>query len=583
MRLSGQRFVGGIQMQDMAQFRQLLIELCQAPLPEARRLLRDHPELLGGVAEQHLSMLVEVTGERGDWRSQATFRKARALVGHARMVGVETAVGEAEAAERGELPEELTALPFRAAEAASNYERSGSVANLTEEIASWEAVLRHPVVDRAHPGLRWAALLDSAAARLARWEHTGDVSDLDIAIERWRQILLEMAPGAPAAALTYNNLAVAHLLRYGVTGTSSDLAEAVAAADNAVTVAADDDEQLPKFLADLAGALQERYAATGDLSDLHRAIRLYEDAVGRLAPGAEDENHVLNNFVTALRDRFERTGDPADQAEAERLRLRLRNATASGPVYRARHLSNQATYAATTTELIEIRRQAVAMDAENSSLRAAHLYNLATSLLDDYLQTFDHGSLDEAINEFENAIDAAGPGSPDLARYYLGCGKARRLAFVVADDYEEQVHELMRGTDVLEGAVALGLDNAPDIALEAARFAGDWHAEIENWDQAAMTYRRGLDAADRLLRVQLRRAHKETWLHTIGDLPSHAAYATAQTGDIGAAALALERGRAILLTEALDLRDVDVDRLRAEGQEELSTRFHSLVARWNEL
>jgi len=167
--------------------------------------------------------------------------------------------------------------------------------------------------------------------------------------------------------------------------------------------------------------------------------------------------------------------------------------------------------------------------------------------------------------------------------YCLGCGQAHRIAFMAAADYQGQLAELERGTLALGEAIEVGLEKAPELALEAARFAGSWYTGIEMWELAAMAYAQGLDAADLLVRVQLRRAYKENWLKTIGNLPSDAAYASAQMGEVRAAVLDVERGRGVLLAEALGLRDAAVERLCADGHRRLHARFNALVAKWNDL
>jgi hypothetical protein len=570
-------------MEDTREFLEAIVGFCQAPLAEARRLLLAAPELLSDQSERLLSDLADIARESADWRSQATIRSATALIRRAREIGVEPAIAEARAAERGDLPDALVELPLHAAQAGARYEETGSVEDLEDEISGWEAVLEHPLLDRADPGLRWAALLDGAAACFNRWEHYGRPADLDTAIERWLQVRLEMLPGAESAATIHDNLAVAFIARYGATGTPADLALAVEAAEAAVAEAHPADPGLPKFKADLAGALQERYLNTGSLADLDRAITLYETAAGDMPPGSGVYASVLNNLATALDDRFERTADPADRDRAAGLLGQAVDSTGERSVHRDRHLANLAGQAATPGEAIEMRRRILADSSANPAVRAGNLNNVAASLIDEFLRTYDRSALDEAIELLEDALDLTEPGSPDLALYSLNCGNARRLRFIVALDPEEQMDQLLRGMDVLDGAIAAGLERDPKVALRAARHAGDWYGEIENWEQSVAAYQRGLEAADQLLQVQLSRQDKETWLAAIADLPSQAAYANAETGDARAAAVAIEHGHAILLAEALDLKNADLDRLQAAGGRELRERFEALLARWNEL
>jgi hypothetical protein len=570
-------------MEDTVEFRQRLISLCQARPSAARQLLSEHPDLLSDLSEQHLSALVEAAGEDDDWRSQTTFRAALSLIRRARQIGVDVAIDEAERAETGKVPEELTELPVRAAEAGARYEATGSIDDLDEEIAAWNAVLDHPLVDRVHRGYRWAALSDSAAAHFTRWDHSGQLRDLDDAIERWRQICAEMAPKADAAAAIHNNLAVAVLTRYGATGSPDDLTLAVESAETALAEARDDDKLLPKFNADLAAALHERHLATGAMADLEQAIVLYEAALDDMAAGTGVYASTLNNLATALNDRFERTADPADRARARQLLEHSVDSTGEASVQRSRHLANLAGHMATPAEALAARSRLLDAPSASPAVRAGDLNNLASSLIEQFLDTLDPSALDDAIDLLEEALDLVEPATPDFALYSLNCGNARRLRFIAALDVDEQLQQLLRGMEVLDAAISSGLEVNPQVALRAARHAGDWYSEIENWDQAVEVYGLGLRAADSLLRVQLGRRDKETWLRSIADMPSQAAYANAQAGDPRAAALAMEHGHAILLAEALDLKRADIDRLQAEGRVELGERFKVLAARWNQL
>jgi hypothetical protein len=238
---------------------------------------------------------------------------------------------------------------------------------------------------------------------------------------------------------------------------------------------------------------------------------------------------------------------------------------------------------ATPVEALAARRRIVTAPSESPAVRAADLNNLATSLIDEFLDTLDPSTLDAAIDVLEEALDLVDPASPDLALFSLNCGNARRLRFLVTPDADDQLQQLLRGFDVLDAAIRSGLELNPQVALRAARHAGDWYREIENWGQAVEVYGLGLRAADGLLRGQLGRQDKETWLKSIGDLPSQAAYANARAGDPRAAALVMEHGHAILLAEALDLKRADIDRLAIEGRADLGERFGALVARWNSL
>jgi CHAT domain-containing protein len=95
-------------------------------------------------------------------------------------------------------------------------------------------------------------------------------------------------------------------------------------------------------------------------------------------------------------------------------------------------------------------------------------------------------------------------------------------------------------------------------------------------------YGLGLEAMDRLFRVQLLRRHRETWLLAAEGLPLRAAYALAADGDPAAAAVTVERGRALLLSDALERDRADLEHLPA-AQQGLVDRYRQAADRVDHL
>jgi hypothetical protein len=70
-----------------------------------------------------------------------------------------------------------------------------------------------------------------------------------------------------------------------------------------------------------------------------------------------------------------------------------------------------------------------------------------------------------------------------------------------------------------------------------------------------------------------------TWLRTAPSLSSNAAHAQATSGDVAAAARSLERGRAMLLSEALQHARADLGRLEQLGRGDLTDRYRAVADR----
>ena len=82
-----------------------------------------------------------------------------------------------------------------------------------------------------------------------------------------------------------------------------------------------------------------------------------------------------------------------------------------------------------------------------------------------------------------------------------------------------------------------------------------------------------MHALDELLQTQLARREKEVWLREGEGLLSRTAYALARAGDLRDAVVALERGRARLLAEALEQARRDLEHLRALDHADMLERY----------
>ena len=76
-----------------------------------------------------------------------------------------------------------------------------------------------------------------------------------------------------------------------------------------------------------------------------------------------------------------------------------------------------------------------------------------------------------------------------------------------------------------------------------------------------------------LFHAQTLRGHQETWLHELYNIPIDTAYAAAMADRPGDAVLALERGRAMILSESLSRELADLGQAIKEGHEAEVARF----------
>jgi hypothetical protein len=94
-----------------------------------------------------------------------------------------------------------------------------------------------------------------------------------------------------------------------------------------------------------------------------------------------------------------------------------------------------------------------------------------------------------------------------------------------------------------------------------------WAGRRSAWREASEADTYLLRAAQALHRAQTARHHQEAWLRASKGLAHEGAYALARQGRAEAAAVRLEQGRAVLLSEELDLVPALLDRLPGTLQE----------------
>ena len=134
----------------------------------------------------------------------------------------------------------------------------------------------------------------------------------------------------PARATFLSNLGLALPARFERTGDLADLDAAIDVGRQAVAATPADHPDRARYLSNLGGALRIRFERTGDLADLDAAIDAGRQAVAATPADHPDRATYLSNLGRALRIRFERTGDRADlDAAIDALRQAVAVAVAS--------------------------------------------------------------------------------------------------------------------------------------------------------------------------------------------------------------------------------------------------------------
>jgi CHAT domain-containing protein len=443
------------------------------------------------------------------------------------------------------------------------YDQSGAPADLEAAILAFEmAVETSPADDPGRPG-RLTNLGNSLQSRMAR---TGSPADLEAAITAFEEAVDTGPSGGPDRALYLTNLGSGLLDRHVRSGAQADLDAAIAAFEEAVEIGRDDAPGQLVRINNLGGGLAARYDRTGSIADLEAMMAGYEEALAATPVGDPGRPARLNNVGMCLRERYIRRGATTDLDAAIAFFQEALEATPTESPERPKILANVGVslsdrYDATgnVADLeasIAACRQALDATPADATARPVYLEMFGNGLRARFRGTREPADLEASIAALRESIEATPADSPyrESRLANLAYGLAERHGRTNAET------DLEAAIDAIRKSCRLGL--TPAITLGTAQQWGGWASARGAWAEAAEAYGHGLAAIDRLYQSQLLPGAKQTWLGAAQGLAASAAYALARIGAPAAAFLALERGRARVLTEAIqrdraDLADVE--------------------------
>lgn len=439
---------------------------------------------------------------------------------------------------------------------------AADLTRMTGEVASLNRAIDELVAVAAQPGTAPQVAHEARSSAIAclRLRHMRAPSraDLDLALA----LATESADRPGTAEL----LASVEVDLYHATGDLSLLRRAVARYDDLLPVS---DQTL---LATAAAAFTELSSLDGDLRRSEQALELARQAVSVPVGSPYERARAYNALINALTNgRWSPGTETAAELEVAVRRLRdLLEGLLAGSPDRGGLLTTLALGARTLGGFrndIRAYEQACTALAEALAImpvdhpqRHIPALNLAADLLAIGRLRRSPAPSAEAVTLLR-ATRAATPRSTPAS-----AALAHNLAEALRDQWEFQSRsETEReADDMYREACTEGLLVAPENTLVAAGAWAAWSTARGRRDQAAEAYDIGLSAAELLFRTQGSRAHKVTWISRTQHLPEAAALAMITAGRAWDAALALERGRALLLSEALALFAIDLSALRSD-------------------
>lgn len=452
--------------------------------------------------------------------------------------------------------------------------------------------------DPADPEL--AAYLDAAgSARLRRFDLEGATDDLTAAVRLARSAVAASRKVDGSRATAMGNLSAA-LFTSGSQhrGVHPDLDEAIAVLRSALEIVcpAGGDEpvgtpardRLAGLRSNLAGFLLARVERSGDLSSLDEAVQLCEQAVRGTRPGAPALAARAHQLAVARRTRYLRADDVGDlEAAVAAHQLALASPAADserralldswGNTLRTKFDRSGAL--ADLQAAIEAYERSLSEPDPAPGDRAARLMNLGAALAARAQETADTRVADRARDVLQEAVDRAVPGTLERARALINLGNvlAEQFDRTAQTSYQEQAEAIY--AEVLRDTPETAAVNT-ELLLQAALNAGEWAFDRGAWTDAVDHLTRALDAVDALVALQRSRADKESWLRDARGAATRAAGAAMRVGDLQQAVVLVERGRALLLTEALEQSRLDLDALDAAGAHELRLLVEAAATTW---
>jgi CHAT domain-containing protein len=325
------------------------------------------------------------------------------------------------------------------------------------------------------------------------------------------------------------------LILCGEAGDQSAVDRAVAIAEEVIARLDEADAAMPHALLSLARAHRLAYDWSGDERRADVAIGAYRRLIGRHDLAARDLARARANLGVLLGRRFGATGGVGHLDEAVELLEGAAATFGAGSVESGVHTASLASLLLTRAHerdnsadlrrAIELYRDALASPATPASVRGETTANLGSALVQLAVRTSDRATFDEGMGLWKRAVTAHDPVAYPGHVLRVGFGVGLQLARAGA--FRDAARVLARGVVALEEADALSAGSAsrPRLAASAAPI------------------------------VQL------------------AAYALGRVGDIEGAVEMLERHRARLMRDALDLDPVKIDQLASEGHGRLANQY----------
>ncbi|KAF4952489.1 hypothetical protein FGADI_6723 [Fusarium gaditjirri] len=417
----------------------------------------------------------------------------------------------------------------------------------------------------------------------------GSLALLDESIECFR--MAAISTGDTRRGQYQGNLGDAAIKRFERTGSMADLDLAIDALQVATSLLSESRRLGPGWFTNLAQSLGKRYERTGDMRDLNGAINAARQAVDLTPEGNRVENRK-NVLGFWLATRHARLADKIDIELAiqhtEEALAKLDEAIAAGDSSlandRHEYIGNLANHYGRRylqfgyfksddlhdiNKAIELAKEATVVDKDHPK-RGAHYSDLGNWLGWRYEKTHVDSDLSDAVKSQQIAVASVPSNHPSKASFLLNL--CRVLVFQYAKDSSNENRHLVL-TCCKDGWECTNANTSTRIRL--AEQVASVYALMGDWSQASFYLEEALGLVPMLSPRSLYSTDKQFMLQSISGLGSRAAAAALSAGkDVLHALGLLESGREIINGLLMEVRQ-DVIEIR-QHDADLAERFSRL-------
>jgi tetratricopeptide (TPR) repeat protein len=411
--------------------------------------------------------------------------------------------------------------------------RTGELASLDAAICEAREAMRFTYpTDSSYYGIRGAL----ADALRTRFRFFGQSADLDEAISVLRMLLSGMSPTDSNRIIACPSLASSLHMEYQRTGDMSRLEEAISLQQEAYTICPKGRLGRVAVCSDYALFLVDQFRATGNCALLDRAIEFYRETLLLELPGHAERPSCLSNLGACLGQRFKYGGDLASLNEG-----------------------------------IQLLREAVELRPPRHAKRGVACSNLATILLVHMLHTKDNSYMEETIYLCEEACGAGDSKMriTSLSSYLClssvycipGTLFFNPAAAVVAlRAATHNIHEASLPVDLIAHLNSLDLDLIPESHMR----------DMLSIFSSVISCLPRLSNATMTLHTRLRT------LKASKNLGAASLHCAVMVGDLKTSVELVEKSRAVFWSQALNMRDPQLENLPNDLRTEIERLLHAL-------